>query len=253
MNTEEAAALIPLHRPGRPAGSRVQKAIRAAEKDGPLAAQLEAQRDFDERIVKVIQSIVPPEDLREKLREAGAGGDAPVPKLRSQALHPVVLTAILGVLLIAGFIAWTVMERMEKFDGRESVERLMKTPSRMSGLELDAVKLSTGTMQDWFYMRGFEGFTVPPEIAALPVVGSRVFRVDGHAIAQLAVDRRESFLYVFRASDFAIAIPENQPWRVLEHDGWVGALRRQGDLCSMIVFRGEKPDMREFLATLKAP
>lgn len=253
MNADDAADLLPLHRPGRPDDSRLQKAVRLAEEDADLAPRLANQRDFDQRMTGVIQSIVPPENLREKLREAGARCETPKPKLRSQAFNPAVLTAILGVLLILGFIAWTVMERMEKFEGREAAERMLTATSKMTDIELDSVASATGAMGDWFYMHGFEGYYVPPELAALPVIGSRVFRVDGHAIAQLAVDRHDSILYVFRASDFGVEIPSDQPWRVISFEGWAAALRRHGDSCSMLAFRGEKADMRDFLATLKTP
>jgi hypothetical protein len=250
MNTDDAAALLALHRPGRPPEGRVQKAIKLAEKDKTLAAQLATQIDFDQRLVSVLNSICPPENLRQKLREAGARGAAEKPKLRTHVLNPAVLTAALGVLLILGFVAWTVMERMEKFEGRDSAERMLTTTSKMTGVELDPVQTTTGGMEDWFYMRGFEGYAVPPQIAALPVVGSRVFRLDGHAIAQLTVDRHDSWLYVFRASDFGVEMPEDQPWRLMEHEGWAAALRRHADTCWMLAFHGTKSEMREFLAGL---
>jgi hypothetical protein len=252
MNTEDAAALLPLHRPGRTAVGRLQKAIRLAETDAELGAQLTRQTEFDDQIVDVIQSIQPPENLRQKLRAAVTVPEPPK-KLRAQAFNPAVLTAILGLLLIAGFVIWTVKERMEKFPGREATERMLASTSKMSGVELDPVQTVSGTMGDWFYMHGFEGYAVPAELAALPAVGSRVFRIDGHAIAQLAVDRHDSILYVFRASDFGLEIPEDRPWHLFEHEGWVAALRRHGDICSMLAFHGEKAEMREFLASLKKP
>jgi len=253
MNTHDAAAILPLHRPGRTPDSRVQKAVRLAEADTELAAVLATQKHFDEQILAVIQSIVPPVNLAHKLRAAGARADAPKPKARSQVFHPVVLTAVLGVLLIIGFVAWTVMERMEKFPGREAAERMLSATSKMTGVELDPVSINAGGMQDWFYMRGFEGFAVPAELAPLPAVASRIFRIDGHPIAQIAVDRNDSILYVFRASDFGVEIPADQPWRVIAHEDWTAALQRRGDVCSMVAFKGTKAQMHEFLAALKAP
>lgn len=253
MNLDEAAALLPLHRPDRPAESRIQKAIRMAEADPSLASEFAAQKDFDTRMLGVVRSIAPPENLHAKLREAGSRCESGKPKLRSHAFNPAVLTAVLGVVLILGFVTWTVMERMEKFGGRESIERMLSATSKMTGVELDAVAGSTGTMQDWFYMRGFEGYTVPADVAALPVVGSRVFRIDGHAIAQLAVDRHESILYVFRVSDFAVELPDEKAWKLMEFEGWAAALQRRGDICSMLAFRGTKSEMHEFLAALKKP
>lgn len=253
MNTEDAAALLPLHRPGREADSSIKKAIRVAEKDPELSRQLAGQVEFDGQLLGVINSIQPPDNLLRKLRASCTRPVAEKPKLRSHAFNPAVLTAILGVLLILGFLAWTVMERMEKFGGREAAERMLSATSKMTGVELDPVSTATGTMGDWFYMRGFEGFTVPKELNALPAVGSRVFRIDGHPIAQIAVDRRESILYVFRASDFGVQLAADEPWRIITYEGWVAALQRHGDSCSMIAFRGKKPEMQEFLANLKAP
>ncbi len=253
MNSDDAAALVPLHRPGRTADSRVQKAVRLAEADPTLATSLAQQGHFDRQILGVIQSIVPPENLGHKLRAAGSRPDAPKPKPTSHAANPAVLTAVLGVFLIIGFVAWTLMERMEKFPGREAAERMLGATSKMTGVELDPVSVKTGGLQDWFYMRGFEGFAVPAELAPLPAVGSRIFRIDGHAIAQVAVDRQNSILYVFRASDFGVEIPVDQPWRVIAHEGWTAALQRRGDICSMIAFKGGKADMNAFLAGLKSP
>lgn len=253
MNSEEAAALLPLHRPGRPAESRLQKAIKIVEKDPALAARLATQSEFDSQLVGVIQSIQTPENLRRKLRETSERADAPKAKKSSQALNPVVITAVLGVLIIAGFLVWQVMERMEKFGGRDAAERMLAATSKMSGLELDPASNPTGTMQDYFYMRGFEGYAVPQEVAGLHTVGSRVFPLDGHTIAQLAVDRHDSILFVFRASDFSVDLPQDGPWRVIEYQDWAAALRRHGDLCSMLAFRGTKPEMQEFLKDLKAP
>jgi hypothetical protein len=250
MKPEDAAALLALHRPGREADSLVKKALRLAETDPELGAQLAAQVEFDGQLVGVIKSIKPPENLAQKLRAASPRPLGQKPKLRAHAFNPAVLTAILGVLLIIGFVAWTVMERMEKFAGRDGVERMLSTTSKMTGVELDAVSTTTGTMGDWFYMRGFEGYVVPRELSGLPAIGSRVFRIDGHPIAQIAVDRHESLVYVFRASDFGLEIPADQPWRLMEFDGWVAALRRHEDICSMVAFRGEKPEMRDFLAKL---
>jgi hypothetical protein len=251
MNTEDAAALLPLYRPGREADGPVKRAVRYAEKDPALSTQLAGQVEFDGQLVGVIHSIQPPDNLRQKLRAAGARPPEEKPKLRSHAFNPAVLTAILGVLLIVGFVAWTIMERMEKFEGREDVERMLSATSKMSGVELDAVNKATGTMQDWFYMHNFEGFAVPQELSALPAVGSRVFQIDGHRIAQIAVDRHDSLVYVFRASDFGVEIGEDEPWRLMDYEGWAAALRRHGDVCSMIAFRGSKSEMREFLSQLK--
>ena len=122
----------------------------------------------------------------------------------------------------------------------------------MSGVELQPVEMKTGVMGDWFYMRGFERFTLPPEVANLSAVGSRVFRYGGHPVAQVALDERNCLVYVFRATDFGVNLPEESGWRLLDNEGWVAAIRRQGETCTMITFRGSRSDMRDFLRSLNA-
>jgi gliding motility-associated-like protein len=94
-------------------------------------------------------------------------------------------------------IGFLVKERMEKFPGRESVEGLLGTAAKMTGAELEQVNTTTNQLGDWLYMRGYEGYEMPPELASLPVVASRVFRYDGRTVAQAAIDKHESLLYEF--------------------------------------------------------
>jgi hypothetical protein len=252
MNTTTAECLLRLHRAGRRPDGRVQKAIRIAEKDETLRQKLNEQTSFDDQLVGVIQHIKPPENLRKKLREVSS---KPVTK-RSALRHifnPAMLTALLGILLIVGFFVWQAMERMEKFPGREAVERMLSTTNKMSGVEMDPISSTPGALGDWFYMRGFEGYRPPEEMAALPAVGSRVFRQDGHPIAQMMVEKHNSILYVFRASDFAVEIEPSDAWTVIEYQNWVAAVRRNADICYMVAFLGRKPEMREFLLDLRKP
>ena len=252
MNAAEAESLLPIYRAGRRAEGRLQKAVRLAEGNETLRQKLSDQMEFDDQIVDVIHFIRPPEDLREKLREVSARA-RPGGKLRRQILNPAVLTAIVGVLLILGFIGWSIKEKLERFPGRESVERMLNLTSKMTGQEFDLVSSPSGTLGDWFYMRGFEGYSVPPEIATLPAVGSRVFELEGHRVAQLAVDRNDSILYVFNAAEFGVQIPPEDNWRVFEHQGWAAALRRHHGLCHVLAIRGTKAQLQTLLETLKKP
>lgn len=248
MNLDDAASLISLHRDGRVAEGRVQKALRYAEGHDTLRLKLSVQMEFDSRLADVIHSIKPPENLRQKLRAAGAQPEAG--RKRVPLLSPAVLTAVCGILLIIGFCVWTFLERLEKFPGRENVERMLSQTSR-GATELEVVATTTGALGDWFYMRGFEGYALPPEMGALPVVGSGVLRLDGHPIAQLAIDRQHSILYVFRTADFGVGLPADEPWKELDHEGWAAGLRCHGTLCYLLAMRGTREDLQAFLAALK--
>lgn len=248
MNADEAEPLLALHREGRRAAGRVQKALRYAAGHDTLRLKLGEQGMFDGQIMRAIHSIRPPENLRKKLREVSAATGA---RKCSSNLCAATFAAVCGILVIVGFAVWTVMEKMERFPGRENVERMLSATSKMSGVELEPISATSGTLGDWFYMRGFEGYTLPPEIGALPVVGSRVLRIDERPIAQLAVDRQNSILYVFRAGDFGVQLPETATWRMIDYEDWVAGLRRSGNICYMVAMRGSKEELQTFLQSLK--
>ena len=250
MNTNEAGLLILCHRDGREPEGRVQKAVRVAEGDAGLEKLLREQLEFDAQITEAIHYIVPPEDLREKLGALNEASGAGRRTLRSQVGTPAMLTAVTGVLLLIGVIVFIVMENMANFDGREALEHMLDTTTKMNSTELEAVTTTTTQLGDWFYMRGYEGYEVPPELAAVPVIGSRVFRQDGKAVAQFVVEKHDSVIFQLHAADFGVQLPADGDWQVFEHGEWAAAVRQHGDHCFMIAFHGTEAEMRPFLQSL---
>jgi hypothetical protein len=253
VNAETAQTLLRCYRPGKPAEARMEKAVRLAQEDPELKKTLGEQIEFDKQIIDVIHFIKPPENLRQKLSDLSVKPRAEKTLLRKQVINPAVLTALLGVVVILGIVVFFVMDRMEKFQGREAIENMLAAASKMSGTELEEVTSTTGQLGDWFYMRGYDGFEAPAELAALPVVGSRVFRVDGQTVAQIAVgnaDGLRCLIFQFHASEFGVQLPGDNDWKVLTRDEWVGAVRQHGDHCFLIAFRGGKAEMQEFLKSL---
>lgn len=250
MNAQTAESLLRCYRPGKPGNSRTQRAVKFASQDPELQKKFSEQLEFDELIVDVIHYIKPPEDLRKKLSELNPALGSEKTGLRRHLIHPAVLTAILGLILLAGVIGFFVKERMENFPGRERVEGLLGTAAKMTGMELESVETTTSQLGDWLYMRGYEGYAGLPEVADLPVVGSRVFHYDGRMVAQAAIDQHESLLYEFHASEFGVQLPADGGWQMLTRDEWVGAIRQQGDRCFLLAFRGSKSEMQEFLQNL---
>jgi hypothetical protein len=253
VNAQTAETLLRCYRPGKPVESKMEKALRFAEEDPELQRAFGAQKEFDEQIIDVIHYIKPPENLRQKLSDLSIAPRAEKTRLRKQVINPAVLTALLGVVVILGIVVFFVMEKMEKFPGREAVESMLGSAGKMSGTELEPVASTTGQLGDWFYMRGYDGFEAPPELATLPVMGSRVFRIDGRTVGQIAVGNAESLrclIFQFHASEFGVQLPPEDAWRVLTQDAWVGAIRQHGDHCFLIAIRGTKAEMEDFLKTL---
>ena len=253
MKADTAETLLRYYRPGKRADSKMEKALRVAEENPELKQILSAQLEFDEQIVDVIHFIKPPENLRQKLNDLSVKPRAEKKRLHKQVINPAVVTALCGVLVMLGIIVFFVMERLEKFPGREAVEGMLSNASKMNGHELEEVTSTSGQLGDWFYMRGYDGFESPQDLAGLPVIGSRVFRIDGRTVAQFAVgtaDEMKCLVLQFHASEFGVQLPKENEWKVLTEGEWAGALRQHGDHCVLIARRGNKEEMEEFLKTL---
>ncbi len=253
MNKADAEIFLRCHRAGREPDSRIKKAVRLAEGDAGLGKLLRAQTEFDAQMVGIIHVLSPPEDLRAKLGTLNEGVGGGPGKLRPHLFTPAILAAGAGILLIVGIIVFLVMESMANFPGREAVEGLLETTSRMTGDEFERVRTTTAELGDWLYMRQYEGYAAPPELAAVAVVGARVFTQDGKRIAQYVVEQHEAVVYEFHGVDFGVQLPPGGAWRILEKNGWVAAVRQNGEHCLMISFRGNEADMRRYLETLPKP
>ncbi len=250
MNQKTIETFLPCYRLGKPMDARTLKAARAAEKNDLLRRKLTEQMDFDAQVVAALHSIQPPKNLRQKLT-ALVAPDLPSPRsFRSQLGHPAMLSALAGILLMVGFLVFAEMERMQGFRGKEAVERMLASITEMSGVELEPAHLPAGELEDGFYIRGFEGYAVPAQLAKLPAVGTRVFRQNGHRVAQVAIDPHNALLFVFRGTDFGVELEQEHGWRVFTQEGWAAAVRADNGLCTMIAFRGDKTEMRHFLDAL---
>ncbi|MDB6172231.1 MAG: hypothetical protein JWL59_1542 [Chthoniobacteraceae bacterium] len=245
---QNAMRLLPCYRKGEESDKRVRKAVHLAEADSMLGEMLAAQIRFDEQISRVIHSIEPPKNLREQLL---AETPAPAtPSLRSQLLHPAMLPVVAGLLIILGFLVWLELDRRASFPGRESVEKMVSVARDMSGVELEPTRALAGDLGDSFYMRGFEGFRLPPELARMQAAGTRVFKQNGRPIAQLALDPHNALLYVFHPADFGVDSGRKKRWKIITREGWVAAIRESKGVCTVIAFRGERSEMELFLKNL---
>ena len=246
MNVRTAETYLACHRAGMRMSGPVAAALKMAESDELMRAQLEAQAAFDTQMMGAIHLIRPPESLRKTIAEC-----ATPPKLRKHARHPTILCAIAGVLLAIGFGVYLLIEHLAGFPGKENAERMVAQLGHMSGIELEPKRDTVAGLADWFMLRGFDGMAVPPDLGALPAVGARTFQNAGHTVGQIAIDKHETILNVFRASDFGVRLGQEDGWKVFEQDAWAAAIRQRGDVCTLLAFHGSAGEMEEFVASLQ--
>ena len=246
MNVRTAENLVACHREGMRVDGSVRKALKMSESDELLRAIVQANAAFDAQMVQAIHTVRLPDSLRKKIAECSGPKE-----LRRHARHPAILCAIAGVLLAIGFVIFLEMEKRAGFPGKENADRMVEQIVRMTGVELEVKSGTVGGLEDWLMLRGFDGLALPPDIASLPVVGARTFQSGGHAVAQVAIDRRAVILNVFRASDFDVELAEDGDWKFFEQGKWAAAIRQRRGVCTLLAFLGSIEEMKEFVLTLK--
>jgi hypothetical protein len=249
MKAEEAETLMQGHRPGKATDSRTQKAVEYAEGHDTLKLRLAEQRQFDAHIGDIVRCIQPPENLREKL--AALGGEHAA--RRGQLSHHAILPVLAGVLVLVGIAVFFYLRNSTQFEGREVVEHMIEGTAEKAGAELEPVTSRAGQLGDWFYMRGFEGYALPRELAALPAVGSRVAAVDGRAVAQVAMEEPRLVLHVFDAGKFGVGLEAGGPWKFFTHEGWSAAVRREGATCYLLTTQGDAAEFEAYVKSLTKP
>jgi hypothetical protein len=251
MNVQTAMIHLAAYRDGKLTDPRLSKAMRCIENESLQRERLAEQVAFDVSVMEMLGAIPAPEDLRQRLEVAqGATDKAPA---RPRHHITAVLSLGLGVAIIIAVLVFLYVQNQRDFPGRENLVRIASTPKRMSGVELEPVTSAAGELGDWFYMRGYEGYRLPAELRSLPAVGSRLFRPDGHPVAQVAIDTHQSLLYLLKGDDFGVTLPSTDEWTVFPAQGCVAAARQfdNDSSVAMITFQGTEAEMESFLATLK--
>src|SRR5438093_9748750 len=98
MNAKTAERLIHCHQPGHAAGaneSRIQKAVKFAERDSDLSGKLKTQIAFDQRVAEKLEAIELPTALVEKI--AALDGDTRSDIWKAPLKNPGVLAALLSL------------------------------------------------------------------------------------------------------------------------------------------------------------
>jgi hypothetical protein len=165
--------------------------------------------------------------------------------------RPRTILLAVGVGLIATVCAvvFLISDRLNSFDGADRIIELLDTANNLTGDEFEAVETKAGDLEDWFFLKhGLEHYAVPKQFANIKTVGCRVFKFNGATVAQImAVADKEVLFYMFPSDDLGIKVP-NGKWEIIENENWVGGVTGVNDTCFLVAFKGNKEDLKEFLA-----
>jgi hypothetical protein len=232
---------LALHRPWAEDRKPIAKAVRAARENPELLAQIKADGQWHQ----AIENLPLPEALAElNLVEP------PKPGLRAVARHPAMLSIALALLVVVGSVSHLMINRMSDFTGKETIENLVDEAATLTGSEFEPISpTKAGELDDWFVMKGFEGFSVPSQFQKAKAVGCRILKHDGAAVAQVALDQRNAMLFVFRVADMKIQA-EGANWRIFQEDDWAVAVHTDQRNGTVVMFQGDDSEMPGFLQTV---
>ena len=239
----------------RPSGdddsfSSMREAIACAAKDASLGGEFEAQTSFDVACAKDLAAMQLPAEAESQIEDGAQALSARRSGILTHVSNPAILAVGTGIILLIGVLVWNFFGRAGTFP--DEAIKIATTGGKVIPADLEVVETKVSHLQDWFMLKGFDRFQIPPGFENFDAVGVRIFKVENEPVGQIAVAENSMWFYSFNPVPFGITIPEKS-WRVTEADRTVLALRAEDGVCFMVAFRGKKADMRRLLEKAVLP
>ena len=220
----------------------VQKALKVAADSDILSSEYQAQVEIDKRVHASIKGLRIPEDVLSSLGNRVAS----IPPRRFNPRDPAMVAVLIGFLLLVTVLTWNFLGRPAAFpsDAIEIAEEVLTFDER----PFEAVNLPAGSLEDWFVLKGFDGFDVPTPLEKYNAEDAAILKIDTQSVAAITVPEQNSQFISFNAHPHEITIFPEGSWRYLQLDTENAlALRRDADMCFMVIRRGSLAELKRFL------
>ena len=243
MNPKAARKFLAVHLedPNENPSAAFQKAVMALAGSPELMADYEIQAALDRQGRKIFSDVEVPSAVEHSL--ANAVEALPVRRLHPR--DPAILAAALGFLLLLIVLVWNFLGRPAAFpsDAAEIAETVIEVEDE----PFDTVGEPAGEVEDWFLMKGFDGFKVPDHLAAHLAESGGILKVQNQPVAVVTVPGRDARFIVFEAAPFGINLPGGE-WRTARiDDRHAAAIRQESGMCFMILRRGSLAAVQDLL------
>lgn len=220
----------------------VQKALKVAADSDILSSEYQAQVEIDKRVHASIKGLRIPEDVLSSLGNRVAS----IPPRRFNPRDPAMVAVLIGFLLLVTVLTWNFLGRPAAFpsDAIEIAEEVLTFDER----PFEAVNLPAGSLEDWFVLKGFDGFDVPTPLEKYNAEDAAILKINTQSVAAITVPEQNSQFISFNAHPHEITIFPEGSWRYLQLDTENAlALRRDADMCFMVIRRGSLAELKRFL------
>lgn len=238
----------------RPDGSdddtrTVKAALAAAESDPTLAQELALQEAFDREASQALQALGTDEPADEAINHAKDAMGGEHGGLLHTVKNPALVAVALGFLLMIAVLTWHFLGESGAFP--DEAGKISSLGGGAAINQFEVVDNPVGQLQDWFMLKSFDSFLVPAGLEKFHAVGVRIFKYDGEAVSQVAVDGdRPMFFYCFPAQPFGINVKPEGSWAIAHTGKTVMAIREEKSVCFMVTFEGTEQQMKTFLGKL---
>ena len=219
----------------------VQKALKALARSPELKAEYDQQAALDARGRRILGEVEIPFEVEEML----SSKVATLPTRRFNPRDPAIFAAAIGFLLLVLVLTWNFLGRPAAFppDAADIAERVLEIEDE----PFDPVGEPSGKLEDWFLMKGFDGFKVPEHLAAHLAESGGILKIENQPVAVVTIPQLNSRFLVFPAHPFGIDLPESE-WRTAPIDErFAAAIREEGGMCFMILRRGSLASVQDLV------
>jgi len=220
----------------------VQKALKFATDSDSLRSEYEAQIEIDKRVHSTIKGLRIPDNVLSSLSNRVAA----IPPRRFNPRDPAMVAVLIGFLLFVTVLTWNFLGRPAAFpiDAIEIAEEVLTFDER----PFEAVNQPAGSLEDWFILKGFDGFDVPPALEKYKAEDAAILKIDNQSVAAITVPEQNAQFISFNSHPNEINIFPESSWRYVQLDTENAlALRRDADMCFMVIRRGSLAELKRFL------
>lgn len=234
MNPKTARRILATHfeDPNGDIPADVEKALTIVEKNPELISEYREQAALDKKAARLLGEIEIPESTIDTLSSTVSS----LPASRFRWNDPAMLAVLIGVILLVCVLAWDFLGRPASFPG-DAIE-IASTVSSMTDDKFETAGLPAGEMDDWFVLKGFDGFIAPGRLAALSADSAALIKSERVPLAVLEMPGKNLRVASFDSNAMDIQMPEME-WRFTQIDPALSAaIRLEGGQCVLVIHPG---------------
>lgn len=220
---------------------RIQSALKSIGKSLELQSEYENQCRIDASLQSAFREIEVPEDAM----TAFSSKVAAIAPRNFNLRDPAIIAVVIGLVLLVLVLAWDFLGRPASFppDGLEIAESLLNVENSA----FHPLSIPTAELEDWFVLKGFDGFRIPTGLENLKVDSAGVLEIEKQQLAVVGLPSIKAQLAVFNAAPWNIVMPDGE-WRTTQVDSdYAVAIRREKGVCFLLLREGSETALNKLL------